>query len=73
MTRARTGAQGIRVDALARAATVEAVQLETQEAPQVEIEEQQKRADVERLALEKARSANKPNFRPLETHDLTIR
>jgi hypothetical protein len=53
-----------RVDALARAATVEAVQLETQEAPQREIEKQQKRADDERLALEKARSANKPNFRP---------
>ena len=53
-----------RVDALARNATVEAVRLDTQEAPQREIEKQQKRVDDERLILEKARSANKPNFRP---------
>jgi hypothetical protein len=53
-----------RVDALARVANVEAVRLETQEAPQREIEKQQKRVDDERLALEKARLSNKPNFRP---------
>jgi hypothetical protein len=51
-------------DAVARAATVEAVRLEAQEAPQREIEKQKKRDDEEHLALEKARSANRPNFRP---------
>ena len=53
-----------RVDALAQVAIAEAVQLDTKEAPQREIEKQQKREGDERLALEKARSANKPNFRP---------
>jgi len=53
-----------RLDDLAQAAIVEAIRLETQEAPQRELEQQQKRDDVERLALEKARSVNKPNFRP---------
>ena len=53
-----------RADALAQAASVEAVQLEAQEAPQREIEKQKKRVDDERLVLDKARSANKPNFRP---------
>ncbi len=53
-----------RIDALAQAAIVEAVRLDTQEAPQREIEKQQKREGDERLALEKARSANKPHFRP---------
>jgi hypothetical protein len=53
-----------RADVLAQAASVEAVQLEAQEAPQREIEKQKKRVDDERSVLDKARSANKPNFRP---------
>src|SRR5260370_19891743 len=53
-----------RLDALAQAAIVEAVRLDVQEAPQREVEKQSKRAEEERLVLEKARSANKPNFRP---------
>ncbi|HTA70672.1 MAG TPA: hypothetical protein VK776_20450 [Bryobacteraceae bacterium] len=53
-----------RADALAQAANVEAVRLEAQEAPQREIDKQKKHDDDDRLALEKARSANKPNFRP---------
>ena len=53
-----------RADVLAQAASVEAVQLEAQEAPQREIEKQKKRVDDERSILDKARSANKPNFRP---------
>ena len=53
-----------RVDALAQAAIVEAVRLDAKEAPQREIEKQQKREGDERVALEKARSANKPHFRP---------
>ena len=53
-----------RLDALAQAATVESVRLETQEAPQRELEKQKKRDNDERLVLEKARSVNKPNFRP---------
>ena len=53
-----------RVDALAREATIEAVRLEALEAPQREIEKQKRHDDEERLTLEKARSANKPKFRP---------
>jgi hypothetical protein len=53
-----------RLDALAQAAIVQAVEIETQEAPQRELDKQKKRDDDERLALEKARSANKLNFRP---------
>jgi len=53
-----------RADAAAQAAIVEAVRLETQQAPQREIDKQKKREDDDRLALEKARTANKPNFRP---------
>jgi hypothetical protein len=53
-----------RLDALAQAAIVEAVRLDAQEAPQRELEKQNKRADAEHLVLEKARSVNKPNFRP---------
>jgi hypothetical protein len=53
-----------RLDALAQAAISQAVRLEAQEAPQRELEKQQKRAEEERLVLEKARSVNKPNFRP---------
>jgi hypothetical protein len=53
-----------RLEALARPAIVEAVRLEAEEAPQRELEKQKKRDDDERLVLEKARSVNKPNFRP---------
>jgi len=53
-----------KLDALAQTAIVQAVRLEAQEAPQREIERQKKRADDESLMLEKARSANKPNFQP---------
>ena len=52
-----------RAEAVAQAAIVEAVRLEKLEAPQREIDKQKQRDD-DRLALEKARSANKPNFRP---------
>ena len=51
-------------DALAQAAIVEAVRLDVQEAPQREIEKQNKREEEERLVLDKARSVNRPNFRP---------
>ena len=53
-----------RLDALAQAAIVEAVRLDVQEAPQRELEKQKKREEEERLVLDKARSVNKPNFRP---------
>lgn len=53
-----------RLDALAQAAIVKAVQLEAQEAPRLELERQKKRDDEERLVLQKARSVNKLNFRP---------
>lgn len=53
-----------RLDALAQKAILEAVRLETLGAPQRELEKQQKREDEKRLALEKARSLNKTNFRP---------
>ena len=53
-----------RLDALARAAIVEAIRLDEQEAPQREID-RQKKAEVEsQAAQQKARVANKPNFRP---------
>jgi hypothetical protein len=53
-----------RLQTLAEAAIVEAVRLDAQEAPQREIEKQKKRDEEERLVQEKARSVNKPNFRP---------
>jgi hypothetical protein len=53
-----------RLDDLAQAAITEAVRLEAQEAPQRELDKQKKQDDEERLALEKARLVNKPNFRP---------
>jgi hypothetical protein len=53
-----------RTDALARAAIAEAIRLDEQEAPQREIERQQKQDAEDRAALEKARLGNKPNFRP---------
>lgn len=53
-----------RLDALARAAIVEAIRLDEQEAPQREIERQKKADDENHAAQQKARVANKPNFRP---------
>jgi hypothetical protein len=53
-----------RVNALAEASNVEALRLEAQEAPQKAIDLQKKKDDEKRLELEKARSVNKPNFRP---------
>lgn len=53
-----------RLDALAQAAIVEAVQLDAQDAPQRELEKKKRQDDEEHLALQKARSLNKPNFRP---------
>ncbi len=53
-----------RLDALARAAIVEAIRLDEQEAPQREIERQKKQDAEDRAGQQKARVANKPNFRP---------
>jgi hypothetical protein len=53
-----------RLEALAETASVQAVRLEAEAAPQREIERQKKRDEDDRLLLEKARSANKPNFQP---------
>jgi hypothetical protein len=53
-----------RLDALAQAASVEAVRLDALEAPQRELALQKQRDDAEQLALEKARSLNKPAFHP---------
>jgi hypothetical protein len=53
-----------KLDGLAETAIVEAVRLEAQEAPQRELEKQKKQDAEDQLALDKARTANKPNFRP---------
>jgi len=53
-----------RMDALAQAAIIDAVRLEAQEAPQRDLDRQKKRDADELVSLEKARSVNKPNFRP---------
>jgi hypothetical protein len=53
-----------RLNALAEAAIVEALRLDAQEAPQKEVELQKRKNEESRLVLEKARSVNKPNFRP---------
>jgi hypothetical protein len=53
-----------RLDALARAAIVEAIRLDDQEAPQREIERQKKKNEGNRAEQEKARQANKAPFRP---------
>ncbi len=53
-----------RLDALARAAIIEAIRLAEQEAPQREIERQKEQDAKERAGQEKARLANKPSFRP---------
>jgi len=53
-----------KLEALAQTAIAESATLDAQEAPQREIDKQKKRDDDERLALDKARAVNKPNFRP---------
>lgn len=53
-----------RLDALARAAIVESVRLDKQEAPQREIERQKKKDEENRVKQEKARRISKPPFRP---------
>jgi hypothetical protein len=49
---------------LARAAIVESVRLDKQEAPQREIESRKKKDEENRARQEKARRANKAPFRP---------
>jgi hypothetical protein len=51
------------LDALAQAAIVKAIRLDEQEAPQQEIDRQKKEDAENRAAAEKARPANKANFR----------
>lgn len=53
-----------RLDALARVATVEAILLDEQEAPQREIERQQNQTAESRVKQETARRVNKATFRP---------
>jgi hypothetical protein len=53
-----------RLDGLAQASIVNAVRLDAIEAPQRAIDLQKKRDEEARLALEKARVVNKPNFHP---------
>jgi hypothetical protein len=53
-----------RVDVLARAATAEAIRLDALEAPQREIQRQKKEDATNQESLQKARQANKLNFRP---------
>jgi hypothetical protein len=52
------------LDALAQTAIVEATRLDLLEAPQRAIELREQEEEEDRLALEKARSENMPNFRP---------
>jgi hypothetical protein len=53
-----------RLDVLARAATAEAIRLDAQEAPQREIQRQNREEEKNRAQQEKARVANKAHFRP---------
>ena len=53
-----------RLDDLARAAIIESVRLDKQEAPQREIESRKKKDEENRARQEKARRANKAPFRP---------
>ena len=53
-----------RLDALAQMAIVEAIRLNTQEAPQREIERQRKQDEEKNAAGQKVRPVNKANFRP---------
>ena len=52
------------LDALAQVAIVDAIRLNEQEAPQREIDRQNKQDEEARAAGQKARPANKANFRP---------
>lgn len=52
------------VNALAQKAIIEAIRLDEKEAPEREIQRQKKLDEDERLAQDKARPANKANFRP---------
>jgi hypothetical protein len=52
------------LDALARAAIVEGARLDVQEAPQREIDRQQKQVDDKRVKNDAARLVNKQTFRP---------
>ena len=52
------------LDALAQVAIVEAIRLDQQEAPQREIDRQNKQDEEKRAAEQKARPANKVGFRP---------
>jgi hypothetical protein len=53
-----------RLESLAEAAAVESARLDAEDAPRRELDKQKKRDDDDRLALDKARAVNKPNFRP---------
>ena len=53
-----------RLDDLARAAIIESVRLDKQEAPQREIESRKKKDEENRAEQEKSRRANKAPFRP---------
>jgi hypothetical protein len=53
-----------RLDALARSATAEALRLDALEAPQREIQRQNKEDQTNLESLDKARQLNKHNFRP---------
>ncbi len=53
-----------RLDDIARLAIVEAIRRDVQEAPQREVERQQKEAQESRATEEKARLTNKTSFRP---------
>jgi hypothetical protein len=52
------------LNAQATAATIEAVKLDLEDAPQREAARVAKEDETERVRLEKARLANKANFRP---------
>jgi hypothetical protein len=53
-----------RLDGLARAATLEAIRLDEEGAPQREIDREQKHADENRLKTQTTRRTNKATFRP---------
>jgi hypothetical protein len=53
-----------RLDDLARTASVDAVRLDTAEAPQRERDRQKKEADASAVAQEKAKTENKAQFKP---------
>ena len=53
-----------RLDALARAASVEAIRLDEEEAPGRAIERKKKQEDEDHARQEQARTVNKATFRP---------